>query len=133
MSRSAIYTVNNTTQDVAQNGNISFGTTIRRYGCNLSMSGNAITIRGQGYYDVAINVTLAPTATGDVAVTLYKDGVAVPGATSTGSVSTANNPATLPVNCLIRETCCDTTSNLTLVLTGTAAAVSNVAAVVQKI
>lgn len=73
------------------------------------------------------------TAIGTVTVTLLKDGVAVPGATASASVSTAGDAVNLSIDALVREQCCDSTSTLTLVLTGAAATVTNVAAVVEKL
>jgi len=135
MSKTAIYTANTAAQNVAVNGIISPGTIVRRFGQGLTLSGNAVQVSCPGYYDFDASITLAPTATGNVTVTLYKDGVPVQGATATESVDTANNPVNLSLNCLIREKCgcCEGLSNLTLVLTGTAASVTNVAIVTEKI
>ena len=135
MSKSAIYVANTSAQNVAVNGIIAPGTIIRRFGPNLGLSGNAIQIDGAGYYDIEASITAAPTAAGNVTVTVFKDGVAIPGATATQSTTAANNPVNISISSLVREfcPCCDGLSNLTFVLTGTAAAVSNVAIVVEKI
>lgn len=135
MSKSAIYTVNSSAQNVAVNGTLNLGSMIRRFGSNLNLSGSAIQIAGAGYYDIDASITLAPTAAGNVTITAYLDNVAIPGAAVTGSVSTANNPVNLSISSLIRQACqcCEGLNNLTFVLTGTAAAVTNVAVVVEKI
>lgn len=136
MSKSAIYTANTTTQAVSVGGTLSLGTVIRRFGCDLSQNGNSITIDGcnsSGYYDVNASITAAPTAAGAVTVTMFRNGVAVPGATASAAVSTANNPVALPITAIIRERCCGDDSALTLVLTGTAANVSNVAVTVERL
>ena len=135
MSKSAIYTVNNSAQNVAVNGAIDLGSIIRRFGPNLTLSGNAIQVCGPGYYDIDASVTLAPTAIGNVTITVFKDNIAIPGATATTSVSTANNPVNVNISALLREPCecCESINNLTFVLTGTAASVTNVAVVVEKI
>ena len=101
--KSAIYTAMQTPTEVAVNGVIPLGSLIRRYGCDISLNGNAVNIIGKGYYDVDVSVTVAPTAAGTVTATLIKDGVVVPG------------------------------SALSLVLTGAASTVSNVALRVQRI
>ena len=55
------------------------------------------------------------------------------GATATGSVSTAGNPVTLPIQTTIREGCgCDGGTALTVVLVSGASTVSNVALRVEK-
>lgn len=133
MSRSLIQTVNQSTQSVATNSIIDLGSVIRRYGCNLRLNGNAIEVDGEGYYKVDCNVTLAPTAVGNVTVALYKNGVPLTGATATGSVSTAGQSVTLPIQTTIREGCpCDGGTALTLVLVTGASTVSNVAMRVEK-
>jgi hypothetical protein len=135
MSKSAIYTANVSAQNVAVNGVINPGTVVRRFGPNVALSGNAIQISGQGYYDVDVSITAAPTAAGNVTITMFKDGVAIQGATATASTTTANNPINLSISSMVREfcECCTGISNLTFVLTGTAAAVSNVSIVVEKL
>lgn len=135
MSKSAIYTVNTSAQSVAVNGIINPGTVIRRFGPNISLSGNAIRLCGAGYYDIDASFTISPTAIGTVTVTAFKDGVAIPGATASVAAATANTPVNLSISCLTRENCacCDDASNLTFVLTGTASTVNNSAIVVEKL
>lgn len=136
MSKSAIFTANTASQAVAVGGTLALGSIVRRYGCDLNLNGNSITINGcndAGYYDVKVSVTAAPTAAGAVTVTLFRNGVAVPGATATAAVSTAGNPVALPIVALVREFCCGDDSALTLVLTGSTATVTNVAVVVERI
>ena len=133
MSKSLIQTVNQSTQSVANNSIIELGSVIRRFGCNCRLNGNAIEVSGEGYYKVDANITLAPTAAGNVTVALYRNGVPLTGATATGSVSTAGNPVTLPIQTTIREgCCCDGGTALTLVLVSGASTVSNVAMRVEK-
>ena len=76
--------------------------------------------------------TAAPTAAGTVTASLFRNGVAIPGATASAAVSTAGNPVTLSIAALVREFCCGDDSALTLVLSGAAATVSNVAVVVER-
>jgi hypothetical protein len=126
MSRSLIQTSNQSSQTVALNSVIAPGTTIRRFGCNLRLSGNGIEVDGAGYYTFDATVTVAPTAAGTVTVALYKDGVQIPGAVAS-SVGTAGDPVTLTIVTTIRQGCeCDGASNVTLVLTEGPGTVSNV-------
>jgi hypothetical protein len=135
MSKSAIYTANTSNQTVDVNGIINLGTIVRRYGPNVNLSGNAIQIDGAGYYDIDVSVTAAPTAAGAVTVTMYENGVAIQGASATSSTTTANNSVNISITSLVREfcSCCEGLSNLTFVLSGTEAVVSNIAVVVKKI
>lgn len=130
--KSALYTAMQTPTAVAVNGVIPLGSLIRRYGCDISLNGNAVSITGTGYYDVDASITVAPTAAGTVTATLFRDGVAVPGATATTALA-AGTPGTLAFPALVRQACCASGSALTLVLTGAAATVSNVALRVQRI
>jgi len=135
MSKSAIYTVNNTAQNVAVNGTINLGNVNRRFGNCLSLQGTGIQLAEAGYYDINASITLAPTAAGNVTVTAYKDNMAIPGATATESASEANNPINLSISSLVRKfcPCADGIENITFVLSGTAASVTNIAVVVEKI
>lgn len=118
--------------EVAVNGVIPLGSLIRRYGCDISLNGNAVNIIGKGYYDVDVSVTVAPTAAGTVTATLIKDGVVVPGATASANAA-AGAPVALAFPALVRQACCASGSALSLVLTGAASTVSNVALRVQRI
>lgn len=133
MSRSLIQTANQSSQNVAANSIISLGSTQRRYGCNLRLSGNAIEVNGAGYYTVDCDVSVAPTAAGPVTVALYNNGAQIPGAIAYGSVSTASNPVTLCMNTTIRQgCCCDSADNITCVLLEGAGVVRNISLRVEK-
>lgn len=131
--KSLIYTAMQTPTAVAVNGIIPLGTIVRRYGCNCNLNGNGIAINGQGYYDVDVSVEAVPDAAGTVTVQLLKDGVAVPGATASATVAAVANTVTLAFPATVRLGCCSTGSVLTLLLTGAASTVNNVAARVEKI
>lgn len=130
--KSALYTAMQTPTAAAVDGVIPLGSLIRRYGCDITLNGNAVNIVGKGYYDVDASITVAPTAAGTVTATLYKDGVAVPGATASGTAA-ANGTVNLSIPALVRQVCCAAGSALTLVLTGVAATVNNVALRVQRV
>ena len=133
MGKSLIQVANQSTQAVALNSIISLGSTQRRYGNNLRLSGNGIEVVGEGYYTIDAQVAVAPTAAGAVTVALYNNGVQIPGAIAYGSVSTATNPTTLGITATIRQTCCcDSADNLTLVLLAGAGNVQNVSLRVVK-
>lgn len=133
MSRSLIQTTNQSSQTVVNNSIISLGSVLRRFGCNCRLSGNAIEVSGEGYYKIDADVTVAPTAVGNVTVALYRNGVQISGAIATGSVSTANNPVTLPITTTIRQgCCCDSADNITVVLVSGSGTVSNVSVRVEK-
>ena len=130
--KSALYAVMQTPTAVAVDGVIPLGSLIRRYGCDVTLNGNAVNITGAGYYDVDASITVALAAAGTVTATLFKDGVAVPGATASAS-GAAGAPVVLAFPALVRQACCASGTALTLVLTGAAATVNNVALRVQRI
>ena len=133
MSKSALYTALTTPTSVSSGSIIPLGTTIRRFGCNVSQDGNTISIKGKGYCLVDVSVSAAPAAVGAVTATLNKDGVPVTGATASGSVSTAANPTALPITAIVRNACDCDSSILSLVLSGQASTVQNVAVTVVKL
>jgi len=116
MSKSLIQTINPSTQAVSENGIITLGSILRRFGCNLRLNGNAIEAEGEGYYTLDCDVTVEPTAAGIVEVALYANGTPIPGATATGSVSAAEDPVTLPISTTIRRSCCGGATSITCVL-----------------
>lgn len=133
MSKSLIQTANVSQQTVAVGSVIALGSVLRRFGCNCRLNGSAIEIEGEGYYTIDCNITATPTAVGNVTVSVLKDGVVVPGATATSSVSTAGNSTTLPIETTVRLGCkCDGGSSLTLVLVSGVGVINNVSVRVIK-
>lgn len=130
-----IYTANSTAQTVAVGGTVNLGSITRRTGgcCAPTMSGNTITLHKSGYYDVSIGITATPTATGTVTATLYQDGVAYPGATVSQTVAATDTTVALPIPAVAVRLCGECcTSNLTIVMSGVATTVNNVAVKVIK-
>lgn len=131
--KSAIYTTNTGAVAVAVGGVIPLGTVARRFGCNLNLSGNGITSTGTGYYDIDTSFTFTATAAGDITVTMFSDGVAVPGATATETAAAAAAKVNVSFPAIVRQQCCNSSSTLTFVLTGTAATLNNAAVTVEKL
>ena len=112
---SAIYCVNTTSQSYDANSQMPFGYVVRRYGGNVRLDGNALMLRGAGYYAIDVVLNTAPTGAGDITAQLYMDGVPVPGA-STTVTATAGDTVALPISCMVRNCgqCCE--SSLTLLV-----------------
>lgn len=130
--KSAIYTAMQTPIGVAVGGVIPLGSLIRRYGGDIELNGNAVNLTGAGYYDVDASISVAPIAAGTVTVSLHQNGVAVPGASASAAL-TEGTVSDLSITALVRQVCCAAGSALTLVLTGAASTVSNVALRVQRV
>ena len=131
MGKSLIQTVNQTSQAIEENGIVSLGSVLRRYGCNCRLTGNAIELVGQGYYVVDVDVSVSPTAAGAVTVALYNNNVQVPSAIAYGT-GEADSPLTLTISTTIRQMCCDSADSLTVVLLEGAGQVVNISARVVK-
>lgn len=131
MSKSLIQVANQSNVTVADNSIIPLGSVQRRYGCNLRLSGNGIEVVGAGYYTVDADVSITPTAAGAVTVAIYDNGVQIPGAIAY-TTGTAGDPITVSLNCTVRQMCCDSADNLTLVLIEGAGTVNNVSMRVEK-
>jgi hypothetical protein len=126
-----ISSYNNTSQDVAINGLLTFTTDRILTGCTATRNGQTFQLNKPGYYYVTFNADgAATTAVGDIVVVLQNNGVAVPGAIATFTTTVADDATNLAFSTIIRvpPSCCavDNTANLTLVNTGVATTFTNV-------
>ena len=126
-----ISSYNNTSQEVAINGLLTFTTDRILTGCTATRNGQTFQLNKPGYYYVTFNADgAATTAVGDIVVVLQDNGVAVPGAIATFTTTVADDATNLAFSTIIRvpPSCCavDNTANLTLVNTGVAATFTNV-------
>ena len=126
-----ISSYNNTSQEVAINGLLTFTTDRILTGCTATRNGQTFQLNKPGYYYVTFNADgAATTAIGDIVVVLQNNGVTVPGAIATFTTTVADDATNLAFSTIIRvpPSCCavDNTANLTLVNTGVAATFTNV-------
>ena len=126
-----ISSYNNTSQEVAVNGLLTFTTDRILTGCTATRNGQTFQLNKPGYYYVTFNADgAATTAVGDIVVVLQNNGAAVPGAIATFTTTVADDATNLAFSTIIRvpPSCCavDNTANLTLVNTGVAATYTNV-------
>ena len=126
-----ISSYNNTSQEVAINGLLTFTTDRILTGCTATRNGQTFQLNKPGYYYVTFNADgAATTAVGDIVVVLQNNGVAVPGAIATFTTTVADDATNLTFSTIIKvpPSCCavDNTANLTLVNTGVAATYTNV-------
>ena len=126
-----ISSYNNSSQEVAINGLLTFSTDRILTGCTATRNGQTFQLNKPGYYYVTFNADgAATTAVGDIVVVLQNNGVAVPGAIATFTTTVADDATNLAFSTIIRvpPSCCavDNTANLTLVNTGVATTFTNV-------
>lgn len=131
---SVLYAVNNTTQSVLTNANISPGILIHR-NCQsqIALNGSNIDISGIGYFTADVSVTFTAPVAGNVTIALYADGSPIPGATATETITTASTEVrSIAFTTEILKNCCKNITTLTLVNTGVAITTSNVAIRVKR-
>ena len=129
-----------TTQTLAVNGVLAFTTDRIKTGCTVSHTegGTTFTLNRPGYYYIAVNADVAASeAAGNLTLSLYQNGVAVPGAESTSNAATVatNNSLGFSTIVQVRPSCCavSNAASLTIVNTGAAATISNANIVITKL
>lgn len=131
MSRSLLQTANTSQQNVVNGGVVDPGVIIRRYGPNCNLNGNAQTISGEGYYELTGSISVAPTAIGDVQVSLYQDSTPIPGATGYGTATAAGDYVSIPLVGTVRLFC-GQAAQITCVLISGAGVVNNYSLRIEK-
>lgn len=105
MCKSALYAANTGTQAITAGSPISFGSIVRRYGGYLNLSGGNVVTEGAGYYEAIVNLTFVADTAGEVNVSMYSDGVEIPGAT-VSVPGTAGIEYTVTIPAIIKQKCC---------------------------
>lgn len=132
-----VYVVNSGPQTVLENGVVLPGALVHSNGCvggcpYGGVSATGIQVRGAGLHDIDGTITLIPAAAGTITVTLYADGVQVPGAVASATVAAEDTTVTLPLVGCLRKVCCNSgISNITCVLSAEAT-VNNYAVKIVK-
>lgn len=126
-----LYAANTSSTAVSVGNTIPFGTAIRRIGNSIDINGTGISVKGSGWYSFSVSITATLAAAGTVTIALYKDGVVVPGvlASVTG---VADDEVNLSLIGVFKNSCCNSSSSLSLVISGTAITTNNVASKVEK-
>ena len=128
---SILFTAMTSPTTVAAGGDIPLGNVVRRYGCGATLSGNAISLNGDGYYDADVSVTVIPAAAGTITASLLQDGVAIPGATASATVAATDTSVTLSFPAAVRLLRYSPRATLRLTLSA-AGSVTNTAVTVRK-
>lgn len=132
--KSALYAGNTGSSVVPVNGEVPFGSVIRKYGNDIALSGNTVFLCDYGYYDVDVNITFTGNETGDAVFTIYQDGVPYPAATKKVTVTTAQTEFIgISIPAIIRNCtkCCK--SAIKVIVTGIPVTVTNFGITVEKI
>jgi hypothetical protein len=122
-----IFMISTASSSVLANGLIPLSTISRRRGCTFDTGTNSIILKRPGYYKISGTITFTAPVAGLVNINTQKNGVSIPGITTSGTVTTATTEVnTLPIEGIVRVFCNDGIATLTLVNTGVAITVSNV-------
>lgn len=142
-----ITTKNIASQALAVNGLVNLGSVTRKYckknSCGLptfSFNGTGISLQTPGVYNVIATIVASGSAAGDVTFQLNENGVAIPGALSTETITTANTEFrtfTILTTVLVDENCVLNTrqtmvKNLSITNTGIASTVTNIVVDITK-
>ena len=142
-----IGTKNFTSQDVIANGIINLGAVYRRYCRRINgvrtfdFDGNNVVLQQSGMYHITVTAVASGAEAGDITLTLFENGVAVPGIFSTQTITTPDTELrTLVIDyyALVDSTCVLGNSAvvqkaITLVNTGVEATYSNIVVNVEKV
>ena len=125
MSKALIYTANTSGATVPIGNTVPVGSIIRRYGHCIDATGSAINLGESGYYLADVSASVTAAAAGDVTLSLAQNGVLVPGATATATISTVNTQVVnLKILGIVRAMCCNP-SSLSIVVGGETAPTIN--------
>lgn len=138
---------NFTSQDVITNGIVNLGAVYRRYCKRINgtrtfdFDGNNIILQQSGIYHITATAVVSAAEAGNVTLALYENGIAIPGAVSTQTITTADTELrTLTIDyyvlvdsaCVLGNTAV-VQKAITLVNTGVEATYSSVVVNVDKV
>ena len=139
---------NITTQDLAVGSSINLGEVYRKYckknNCGVKpfdFNSTFISLQHSGIYHITANITFSAPAAGDVVFQLTENGIAVPGALTTETITTAATEVKttgIDFYVLVDNDCIlgmptTTVKNIAIQNTGVASTVTNVVVNIDKV
>lgn len=127
--KSLINVATTTSSAVVANGILPLTTIVRRRGCDVNLSGNAVAITdcGSNYYLVTVTATFTAPVAGDVTLSLQQNGTNVIGATATTTITTDTTEVrSISFSAIVRTFNTSGIDSLTVVNSGVAATFSNI-------
>lgn len=127
--KSLINVATTTSSSVVANGILPLTTIVRRRGCDVNLSGNAVAITdcGSNYYLVTLTATFTAPTAGNVTLTLQQNGANVTGATATTTITTATTEVrSISFSAIVRTFNTAGIDSLSVVNSGVAATFSNI-------
>lgn len=140
-------TRNTATQTLAEGDLLDFGTIYRRYdkkgSCGyraFESNGDAISLQHQGIYHLTALITFTGDVAGDAIFQLNENGIAIPGATATETITTATTEITTAIidfyilvdsNCILNAV--NTLKNITITNEGIATTITDFVVNIDKV
>lgn len=138
---------NGTTQTLLTNSLVDFGAVYRRYckkDCGVrtfDFTSNSIVLQKSGIYHITISAIVSSATAGDVTLQLFENGVAIPSAIATETITTPTtefHTTTLDYYILVDSDCVlgrtsTLAKSITLVNTGIGATITNIVVNVDKV
>ena len=102
MSKAYAYIANTTPQTITGSGTVDMGNAIHGFGLTccqktIDVTGNNVTLRAGGYYDIDVTATISGSAPGNVTLTAYQDGAPITGATVSTAIAAADDSASASI------------------------------------
>ena len=140
-------TKNFTSQEVVENGIVNLGAVYRKYCKRINgtrtfdFDGNNVILQQSGIYHVTVTAVASGSEAGDITLSLFENGVSVPGIFSTQTITTSDTELrtlTIDYFVLVDSACvlgnsAVVSKAITLVNTGVAATYSNIVVNVEKV
>ena len=141
-------TRNIATQDAVANSSINLGSVYRRF-CKKNSCGvktfefnsTSVSLQQAGIYHITSTITFSAPVAGNVVFQLFENGVAIPGAIATETITTATTEiktTTLDFYVLVDDSCVlgnvsTLIKNISVVNTGVDSTISNIVLNVEKV
>lgn len=125
-----IYAVNTNSQSLVVGDTVNFESVARRCGCGYNVAAGNILTSIKGLHKISTNLTFAAGAAGVFEVALYKNGIAIPGATASVTVTDAAVAHVSLADVVTKLGCCE--GEITAVITGIPVTVTNATITVRS-
>ena len=139
MAKALLSTYNSNIGAVAANGIVPLGSAVRRFGCyngvnTIDLGNSGIVLSAPGYYTVEATVNATAGATGTLTATVYQNGIAVTGASISGTAAAEADSVVLSIPAFaVRVFCGSQPSTLTIILSGGASTAGTANVLVEKV
>lgn len=104
--QSALFAITPTVSTIPAGGALPLSTVARRITPRITLGSDSANVGVPGYYEVTATVTFTAAAAGDVTISLFQNGEAIPGITATETITTADTEVrTVALHGIVRVRC----------------------------